>query len=76
VVIRYGDHHNPHEEWVYNRADLDAAAIVWARDMGWAADRRLLERFGTRTAWLLDADSELPRIVPFPNHEPEQQSSP
>ncbi len=76
VVIRYGDHHNPHEEWVYNRADLDAAAIVWARDMGWAADRRLLERFGTRTAWLLDADSEPPRIVPFPNHDPEQQSSP
>jgi hypothetical protein len=40
---------------------------VWARDMGSEADRRLLERFATRTPWLLDADSQPPQITRFPN---------
>ena len=65
VVVRYGPGHNPHEEWVYNDADLERAPVIWARDMGRENDGRLLEHFRARTAWLLEPDLEPPRIVPF-----------
>jgi hypothetical protein len=71
VVVRYAQDHNPHQEWVYNRADIDEAPVVWARDMGLDQNRRLLEHFGARRVWLLDADSEPPRIVRFPSDETE-----
>ena len=38
-----------HEKWVYNRADIDRAEIVWARDMG-SRNRELLEYFDGATS--------------------------
>lgn len=39
---------------VYNGADLDRAPIVWARDLGPAADARLRAHYRDRTVWWLD----------------------
>jgi hypothetical protein len=60
VIVSYGPKHNVHEEWVYNRADIDAAKIVWARDMGTVDNDRLLNYFKDRSAWLLNIDYEAP----------------
>ncbi|HYL74310.1 MAG TPA: hypothetical protein VEU96_08885 [Bryobacteraceae bacterium] len=66
IVVRYGPGHSVHDEWVYNRADIDGARIVWAREMGPAADRSLLEHFSKRHVWLLTVDGGSPRLVGYP----------
>jgi hypothetical protein len=65
VVVVYGPTHKAHEEWVYNGADLEAAPIVWARDMGSEKNRRLLEYYGDRHIWRLYADVSPPRLEPY-----------
>jgi hypothetical protein len=34
VIVKYSTAHSPYHERVYNRADIDASKVVWARDMG------------------------------------------
>ena len=70
VIVRYTPAPQRHEEWVYAAADIDGARLVWARDLGGAANRRLLLYFRDRAIWLLepDRDSRGPRpyVVPHP----------
>ena len=58
VVVTYGPQHNYHEEWVYNRADIDGAQVVWARSIDPAKDRMLIEHFSDRSIWLLYVDDD------------------
>jgi hypothetical protein len=65
VIVRYGPKHSPHEEWIYNRADIDAAPVVWAREMDSQADRKLLEYFKDRRVWVLTVDQVSRRLKPY-----------
>jgi hypothetical protein len=63
ILVRYGPNHNPHQEWVFNAADIDAAKIVWARSMNPARDAELLQYFGDRQAWLLEPEARQLRCI-------------
>jgi hypothetical protein len=65
VIVRYGPHHDFDREWVYNEADINAAKVVWARDMGTADNRELLEYFRNRKVWLVEGDSPVPQLQAY-----------
>jgi hypothetical protein len=69
VLVRYSPDRNPDPmhsfEWVYNAADIDAATIVWARDMGQAGNRELIDYFKGRRIWLVEPDVDPPSLKPY-----------
>jgi hypothetical protein len=65
VIVRYGQDHNYFVEWVYNDADIDQSKVVWARDMGPVADEQLISYFASRRTWILEADENPPRLLPY-----------
>lgn len=69
ILVRYqsnGPRHNFHEEWVYNRAEIDSAQVVWAREMGDRRNRKLIRYFADRQIWLLEPELPDPRLKPYP----------
>lgn len=75
VVVRYGREYTAgggwHDEWVYNGADIDSAAVVWARDLGPERNGSLLESLQGRRAWLLEANIGGWPLVPYPGTDSE-----
>jgi len=66
VLVRYGEDHNIHEEWVYNGADIDGSKVLWARDLGPAQNARLLAYFHDRKVWTVAPDGGWPvELVPY-----------
>jgi hypothetical protein len=59
VLVKYGPQHDPWEELVYNRADIDGARIVWARSLDAEKDSQLIRYYSNRTIWLLEEDGEV-----------------
>jgi hypothetical protein len=67
VIVAYGPHHDVDREWVYNDADIDRSKVVWARDMGKAANQELVQYFSDRKIWFLEGDAPSPQLTPYAN---------
>ena len=65
AIVRYSPRHEPFDDWVYNAADIDKSAVVWARETA-DHDAALLQYFPTRNVWLVEPDSDPPMISPYP----------
>ncbi len=66
AIVRYDAKHEPLDEWVYNRADIDRAKVVWARDMGPAGNLELIRYYRDRSVWLVAPDEIPARVWQYP----------
>ncbi len=65
VFVRYSASHQLALDWVYNRADIDSAKVIWARDLGPEKNTELLKSFEGRKFWLVEPDSIPPRLSAY-----------
>lgn len=65
VIVHYSPEHPVLEEWVYNRADIDDAKVVWAREIPGMDVRPLLNYFRGYSIWLAEADGSPPRLTAY-----------
>jgi hypothetical protein len=65
VIVRYSPNHDIFCEWVYNDADINAAKVIWARDMGSALNQELLGYFKDRQVLLLEADEHPAELLAY-----------
>jgi hypothetical protein len=66
AIVRYSSDHQPFDDWVYNAADIDKSRVVWARETENRDSLALLGYFTDRRVWLVEPDSNPPRISPYP----------
>jgi hypothetical protein len=65
VFVHYEPRHIFQQEWVWNRADIDAARIVFARDLGPEEDEKLIRYYpGRRVLWF-EPDQNPSRITGY-----------
>jgi len=62
VLVRYSPSHNPLDEWVYDRAEVDRSKIVWAREIPNVSTQPLLDYFPGRNLWLVEPDEQPPKL--------------
>ncbi|HXM95655.1 MAG TPA: hypothetical protein VOA64_15615 [Candidatus Dormibacteraeota bacterium] len=66
VIVRYSIGQDPGGEWVYNRADIDHAKVVWAREIPGLDLEPLMHYFKGRRVWLLEPNVSSPRLTTYP----------
>ncbi len=65
ILVRYTRIHSPHEEWVYNSADIDTQDVIWAHDLGPVENARLLNYYKDRKIWRFQPDINPTRLDPY-----------
>ena len=71
-LVRYAPDHVPVDEWVFNKADLADAPIVWARSLTPETDQKLIEAFPNHRVWLLQPDrDDAGQLIPYPGTQQE-----
>jgi hypothetical protein len=69
ILVRYTGRQSPHEEWVYNSANIDAQDVIWAHDLGVVENVRLLEYYKGRKIWLFQPDLNFTRLEPYGDNQ-------
>jgi hypothetical protein len=66
IIVRYGEDHNVHDDWVFNGADIDGAKVLWARETNPQQDARLFAYFKDRKIWLIEPEVDNTELLPYP----------
>jgi hypothetical protein len=56
ILVRYTPQHATHYDYVFNGANIDSSAVIWARDMGDLLNRELTDHYPDRKVWLWQPD--------------------
>lgn len=75
VIVNYPDNYPYHWEWVFNRADIDQAKVVWARDLP-GRNQELLDYFPRHRTWIWNLETVPPTLVPFDRTENAKEQQP
>jgi hypothetical protein len=51
IFVSYAGLPSPHEEWIYNRATIDTAPVIWALDLGQTENEKLRRYYKGRSFW-------------------------
>ena len=51
IFVSYPGLPSPHEEWIYNPANIDGARVIWALDLGQTENERLRRYYMGRSFW-------------------------
>lgn len=51
IFVSYAGLPSPHEDWIYNPANIDAAPVVWSLDLGQTKNERLRRYYAGRSFW-------------------------
>jgi hypothetical protein len=65
IFVRYTGTQSPHEEWIYNLADIDAQPVIWAQDMG-GENSKLVAYYPGRSFWMFEPDVDPGLLLPYP----------
>jgi hypothetical protein len=65
IMVRYGEGHNLHDEWVYDGAEIDNAKVLWARELDPAQNAKLFAYFKDRQIWLVEPDTDNTELIPY-----------
>jgi hypothetical protein len=63
ILVRYTTKKDPHEEWVYNGADIDSQGVIWAHDLGEEKNKQLVDYYKDRKIWLFQPDIDLSKLT-------------
>jgi hypothetical protein len=66
AIVRYSASHQVFDEWVYNKANIDSAKVIWANDMGPSENQELIDHYKDRKVWLVQPDLSPASVVPYP----------
>jgi hypothetical protein len=66
IIVRYGEDHNVHDDWVFNGADIDGAKVLWAREINPRQDAKLFSYFKDRKIWLIEPEVDNTELLPYP----------
>jgi hypothetical protein len=65
VIVHPKYHDVPGIDFVYNKASIDDAKIVWARDKGYLDNRELINYYPDRQVWYADRGNQLVPLLPY-----------
>ena len=64
IFVHYSAQHPRAEEWIYNDSDISNSQVIWAHDMGATENQHLVDVYGGRELWELNADVKPQRLLP------------